>query len=147
MVALSDSSVLVAAMAVDHPQHAHSFQWLRDVKNGKIHAAISTHTLAESFSSLTVLPITPPLTPPHARDLIQRNVLGFFQLVSLGKRDYRRAMDRVAEKNLKSGAIYDALIFEAALKIRASHLVTWNRRHFERLSQGEVLIVTPETLS
>lgn len=130
-------------MILDHPHHQPSFDWILKVRKKTIKGFISSHSLAECFSILTVLPVIPPIPPLNAKDIIRENVSSFFKIIELTSQDYQRAMDRVAEKGLKSGAIYDALIFESAIKAKADLLITWNLKDFQRLSSGGIQISTP----
>ncbi len=139
-----DTSVLTPAMVDQHTHHQSSFDLLLNIKKERYQAFISAHSLAECYSSLMVMPVDPPVFPKYARELIRRNIEPFFEIISLGPSDYLEAIERVSGLGLKSGAIYDALIYQAALKKKVSALVTWNTKHFERFSKGEVKIVTPE---
>lgn len=113
---------------------------------GKVKGLVTQHSLAECFSSFTRIPNLPPVSPAQAREMIRTNIIASFEVVPLTVEDYLSAVDRVAEKDLLGGVVYDALVFQAALKKKATHLVTWNQKHFERLSGREIQIVTPETL-
>ena len=51
---------------------------------------------------------------------------------------------RVSSLNLVSGAIFDALIGQAALKASADQLLTFNPKHFSRLGEDITrIVVTP----
>ncbi len=51
---------------------------------------------------------------------------------------------RVSKLNLVSGAIFDALIAQAALKANADQLLTFNAKHFSRLGEDIAsIVVTP----
>jgi predicted nucleic acid-binding protein len=113
---------------------------------GKVKAVAAQHSLAECFAAFTRIPNLPPVSPAQAREMIRANIVCSFEIVSLGKEDYLSAVDRAAEKNLIGGAFYDALIFQAAIKKKATHLVTWNQKHFMRFVTDELKIATPEDL-
>ena len=66
--------------------------------------------------------------------------------IDLTSKDYENAMDAVAERNLKSGAIFDALVAQAAFKKKIPVLMTWNLKHFERFSSPDLEIQTPAEL-
>jgi predicted nucleic acid-binding protein len=72
--------------------------------------------------------------------------LEVFVKVSLDVADYVAAIDRVTQYGLVSGAVFDAVIAQAGLKIGVDRIVTFNVRDFERL--GDVvrqLIQVPES--
>jgi predicted nucleic acid-binding protein len=60
---LFDTSVLIAALVVSHPQHAACFPRLKAAQSKQIQGFISTHTLAEAYSVLTRLPFSPASLP------------------------------------------------------------------------------------
>lgn len=142
---LFDTSVLIAAMVSTHSYHKVSFQLLQKVHDKHFKGAISLHGLAECYSVLTALPLQPRISPVLAEKLISENILSVLSLVELGAKDYRSALHRVSSKNLKSGIIFDALIFQAALKAKATALCTWNESHFKLLLGDEDLQICNPT--
>lgn len=145
MMVLFDTSVLIAATVEVHPHHGPSHR-LVEGGRAKGRVFLSTHGLAEFFSALTAMPIDPPVAPPEAREVIEERILKSFELVDLSGADYRKAIERVCVRNLKSGAIFDALHVQAAIKMKVPRLVTWNPKHFLRLVTDELRIVTPDEL-
>jgi predicted nucleic acid-binding protein len=77
--------------------------------------------------------------------LIEMEIVRYFSVVLLSVDDYRQAMTDVARVGRGGGAIYDALILQAARNIGASQLYTFNDKHFRPLlEEGEPLeIVCP----
>jgi len=146
MIVLCDTSVLVPSFFRSHVHHSLTFPLIQKVLDKKISGVIAQHSLAECYTSFTRVPNLPPVTASQARQMIRDNVIGFFKVIALDLDDYEAAIDRVAEKNLPGGAIYDAIIWRAAIKRRVDRLVTWNLRHFQRLSDGELEIVTPDRI-
>lgn len=140
---LFDTSVLVAALIATHPRHDRSLKALQEVKGGKLRACLSQHSLAELYSVLTNYPSQPRISASAAEMLISENILGDFSIVELGAKDYQNTIRRTREKQLRGGAIYDALILQAAIKKRAKALLTWNMSDFLRLSNGEIAIQEP----
>lgn len=129
-----DTSVLVAAMVEAHPAHGPAWAWLDRALRGEVEGGVATHTLAELFAVLTRLPVVPRIAPREALRLVEVNLEGFF-IVALETQDYLRALNRLAALGLSGGAVYDALIAEAALKAGVERLLTLNRRHFVRLGE------------
>ena len=83
------------------------------------------------------------MVPEYALNLIRENVLSKFDVVELSAKDYENALDRVANLKLRSGAIYDALIWQAAVKKKAKTFYTWNIGHFRRFSDGKITVREP----
>ena len=61
-------------------------------------------------------------------------MLSRFRVVSHSAREYQAVIDRIAQAGLSGGVLCDALAMRAAAKARASHVRTFNRRGFDRLS-------------
>lgn len=95
--------------------------------------AVSTHALAELYSTLTALPKRPPVTPGQARRLIEENILQTAEIVTLDRADYESALRRMVDLGLTSGAVYDVLHVRAAENIQADELLTFNGRDFRRM--------------
>ena len=129
---LFDTSVLVAAILVKHPQHFPCWSWLEKVKTSQIEGFIVTHTLAELFSVISSFPSQPRFSPQR---LIQEN-LKEFQIISLTEYDYYEAIENMVNLGFTGGAIYDSLIAYSALKIEADKILTLNAKHFLRLGDS-----------
>ena len=143
MKACFDTSILVAALLRQHPHHPLAFPLLRQVHEGSMQGHITTHGIAELFATLTALPLKPRLSPADVQRLILRSVRDHFSLLPLGQREYLEAMELVAEKNMASGAIYDALHLVGARMAGCEALYTLNQRHFQSLAPGDPLVCSP----
>jgi predicted nucleic acid-binding protein len=144
MTILCDSSVFVAGLWEEHSHHQPSVELLQKVSGGRIKAAAATHSLAECYSVLTAMMSAYP--PKDILETLKKNVIGQVAVVPLSVSDYWAVLEQLSERGLKGGIVYDALIFRAALKSKADRVVTWNEKHFTKLSRGEIPIVTPEDL-
>lgn len=132
MRVLFDTSVLVAGSLVQHPNHAPCFMQLQTAQSRQVQGYLSTHSLAETYSVLTRLPIQPRLSPSHAESIIL-DLLKYLEPVSLDPSDYRVAIAQIATLNIQGGGIFDALIAQAAIKIKVDKILTLNPSHFTRL--------------
>ena len=56
---LLDTSVLVAALEAGHPHHAVARPYLQACHDGDRALVIAAHAVAETFATLTVLPVSP----------------------------------------------------------------------------------------
>ena len=115
MLVLFDTSVLVAALIVSHPQHSACFPRLKAAESKQIEGFISTHSLAETYSVMTRFPIQPRITPTQTQSIIT-DISQHLKIVLLLPDDYLTVIDRMAALNLQGGGIFDALIAQAALK-------------------------------
>lgn len=130
---LFDTSVLIAALVVAHPRHEDAAARLEQVHVGEIDLVICAHAVAELFSTLTSLPLSPRIRPGEARRLIREGVLSRAEIIPLDPEDYGAVIDEAAELGLESGIIYDALHARAARKSAVDRLWTFNVRDFDRV--------------
>ena len=137
-----DTSVLVAAFVNAHPKHANCLPWLQKVKKKEIEGIISVHSLIETYSILTKLPLSPRINPALALSLIKENILEDFELVTYGKKDYINLLDELSSGNIAGGASYDGLILNAAKKVTADKILTLNVNDFIRVCPQLVRIIS-----
>lgn len=135
MRVLFDTSVLVAALIVSHPHHSACFLRLKAAESKQVQGFISTHSLAETYSVITRLPIQPRIAPSQAQSIIT-DISQYLEIVPLLPDDYLAAIARIVALNLPGGGIFDALIAQAALKAEAEFLLTLNPNHFTRLGEA-----------
>ncbi|WP_414530042.1 type II toxin-antitoxin system VapC family toxin [Nodularia chucula] len=140
MKVLFDTSVLVPALIVNHPQHSICFTKIQSAKSGQIQGFISTHSLAETYSVITRLPIQPRISPEQAQTIVVE-ISQYLEAVPLAVNDYQAAIAQMATLNLPGGGIFDALIAQAALKAKVNVLMTLNPSHFTRLGNAIANIV------
>lgn len=136
-----DTSVLVAAVVEDHPQHERATWWLRADEAGERIAA--WHAYAETWAVLTVLPMEPRLSGEVAAAVLNR--LGrVVRFVAPSPDTYPAAVARCNARSLRSGAVYDALHLVTAEQESADLLLTFNVDDFARLAEpGAPRIVAP----
>lgn len=134
MRVLLDTSVLVPALVPALSQHEKAAPHLESAHRGEMTLVVSSHALAECYSSLTALPVSPAVTPGQARRLIEENVAGpAEEIVALGGAEYLRGLQRMTDLGLESGAVYDVLHVLCAEKASADELRTVNGADFRRM--------------
>ena len=136
MKVLLDTSVIYPAITEDHAHHDVCFALINQLRTENEIVVLNTHVLAELFSTMTSHPKL-KIKPDLARDILVQYAEIFVD-VSLTMGDYRSALDRCAKLGLVSGAIYDALHFQAAIKADVDILYTYNLRDFTHLMTDEV---------
>jgi predicted nucleic acid-binding protein len=129
-----DTSVLVAALIVQHPHHETARPALLRARENKVEAFLAAHGLAELYATLTRLPLTPPVFPAEAWRMISAGVLPAFRIVSLSGEDYRAVIDGCAALGWKGGMVYDALHLRAAENADCERVFTFNVRDFHALA-------------
>ena len=134
MKVLIDTSVIVAALVNSHPEHRRSVAWLQKVINKQILGFMSSHSLLETYSVLTSLPLSPKVSPELALELIKKNLLDNFNIITYEKKDYLELIETLSKNNISGGASYDGLILIAAEKIELDKIITLNINDFIRIS-------------
>jgi predicted nucleic acid-binding protein len=125
-----DTSVLVAAVSVQHIHHKPSLGvYLAADKN---HAACAAHSLAELYATLTRLPgkqrVSCEQTLLFLDDMRDR-----LKTIVLDSDEYCSTIEDAVAEGVVGGMIYDALIARCALKAKAETIFSWNIDHFRRL--------------
>ena len=137
MSVLFDTSVLVTAVVDTLPNHPPALAYFQTYSEHRSEAFCSTHALAECYATLTALPLPVRIQTGQASFIIRENFLKRLSIVELTAQDYREALRRVTERGLVSGAIYDALHLQAALRAGCRSLATYNLNHFQQLGADD----------
>ena len=140
MRVLFDTSVIVASLLRQHPKHDECLATLTRAKSGQTEGYISTHSLAETYSVLTRMPIQPKVSLTSAEQVIL-TLVQYVEVVTLTMSDYQAAIAQLVSLNIPGGAVFDALIAQAAMKVEAEQLFTLNPKHFVRL-EGTIAKIT-----
>ena len=140
-----DTSVLVAALVASHPMHARAMAWVSAAVRREIVGECSWHAVAETWSVLTRLPTSPPISGAMA-DIALGRLTERVVPVALEAEVYRAAIRRCAERGLRSGALFDALHLLCAEAAGAEVFLTFNPSDFIRLSRdgGPEITVPPD---
>ncbi|MGH9600073.1 MAG: type II toxin-antitoxin system VapC family toxin [Terracidiphilus sp.] len=122
-----DTSVLIAIAQVSHERHAPSRALWNHCTPGR--AAISAHTLAETYNVLTAMPPALRISPRDAV-LALETFLKRLTAIELTAAEYIEALRQMANLGHSGGIVYDALHLACARKIQAETIYTWNAHHF-----------------
>jgi predicted nucleic acid-binding protein len=126
-----DTSVLVATAQVSHTRHTPSRElWNQCARH---QTAVSTHTIAELYNTLTAMPPALRLAPRDAV-LAVETFLQRLTTVDLSAEEYMETLRRTANLGHSGGMIYDALHLACARKIQAEQIYTWNVKHFQMIA-------------
>ncbi len=144
MKILYDTSVLIAALLVNHPNHCLALPKLEMAQRREVNGYVSTHTLAELYSVMTRLPEPLRVSPDEALSA-SADLVEYIEVVPLQAKDYQAAIAQMAALKLPGGGVFDALIAQAALKASADCLLTFNQKDFIRLGEAiAALVQVPE---
>ncbi|BAU40283.1 type II toxin-antitoxin system VapC family toxin [Leptolyngbya sp. O-77] len=140
MKVLYDTSVLIAALLVEHRSHDLAFPKLELAQRGEVEGYLSTHSLAEIYAVITRLSQPLKVLPDEAEAAIA-DLLKYLEPVPLLAEDYRKAIALMRTFKLVGGGIFDTVIAQAALKAEVDHLLTLNPKDFIRLGDKVAALV------
>lgn len=129
-----DTSVLVAASVAQHPHHLAGTAVYREVMSGQHSGVVSAHGLAETYSALTRLPLSPMIHPTEAYRIITETVVRHCETIPLEESDYLAILETAARAGLRGGILYDAVHLHCAEKAHCDRIYTFNLRDFVRLA-------------
>jgi len=129
-----DTSVLVSIAVAHHPHHDLAVAAFRQVTSGRHQGFVSAHGLAETFTTLTRLPITPMFHPTEAYRFVSESVVARCEVVCLVEKDYLATLEAAAKAGLRGGVLYDALQLCCAEKARCDRVYTFNVSDFVRVA-------------
>lgn len=129
-----DTSVLVAAALENHPHHVPAAALLAKVRGGELAGWTSAHGLAELYAVLTRVPLSPPVYPSEAWQIIEHDIHPYFEVASLSGKEYLKIIENCAAAGWIGGRVYDALHVAAARKADCDRIYTFNLRHFRELA-------------
>jgi len=131
--AFFDTSVLVAAFVPMHPRHERAFDRVRRALSGEYRLLTSAHNLAEVYSVLTTLPLSPRISPAAAARIIRENLEEHAEINTFTAVDYRDVIHHLGDAGLAGGIIYDALACRSAIQAGAEVIFTFNPKDFRRV--------------
>jgi predicted nucleic acid-binding protein len=126
-----DTSVLIGAAQTTHVRYEASRKLVSEAQRST--TACALHTLAETYASLSGMP-RPYKLPPQAALRVIEQARERMQTVTLTEKEYMAAIEAAAGAGLSGGILYDALIMQCARKVSASHIYSWNARHFKLIA-------------
>ena len=139
-----DTSVLLAGLIDFGPQSAPAQSLLDAVTEGRVRApATAWHCCLEVYSVATRLPPEYRLSPTDAVTLLEQEVFARMAVHELPAADRLAMLRAAAHDAIAGGRVYDAHIAEVARAVRASVIVTDNRRHFVSALRYDVRVETP----
>ena len=147
MAAFFDTTVLVAASESSHPHFEPASAIVKRVATGRVKGVICAHSIAETYSSLTRLPVTPRIQPDQAARILHENILPHFTAVPLEHGDYLNALNIVTAGGWPGAKIYEALLLQCAGRQQIKRIYTFNLSDFRKLAPPAVreLVCAPES--
>ncbi|MCY4374940.1 MAG: PIN domain-containing protein [Spirochaetaceae bacterium] len=138
---LCDTSALIAAVSSWHEHHERTRSEIERRERSDEQMVVAGHSLAETYSVLTRLPAPHRLRADDAIALIESNWRDT-PIVHLTGSEMWSALREAQRRELIGGQMSDALIAIAALKAKATTLITWNVRNFVPFAPS-IAVVAP----
>jgi predicted nucleic acid-binding protein len=139
-----DTSVLLAGLVDFGPQSAPAHTILHAVAEKTVPSATTAwHCCLEFYSAATRLPPEFRLTPAHAMQLLEEEIVGRMTVHDLPAADRLPMLRNAAAEGIAGGRVYDTHIAEIARAATASVIVTDNRRHFVSALRHGIRVETP----
>jgi predicted nucleic acid-binding protein len=140
-----DTTVLVASSSRAHSHFAQASAAVARVAAGKDKGYISQHSIAETYSALTRMPVVPRILPLEAARMIRENILQNFKAIPVEQADYLETLATVSNAGWPGAKIYDALMLRCAQKCPVQRIYTFNLKDFKQLAPERIqgLICAP----
>jgi predicted nucleic acid-binding protein len=144
--AFFDTTVPVAASERSHPHFESACPIVGRVTARQEKGLICAHSIAETYASLTRLPLQSRVQPDQAARIVHENILPYFTAIPLEHADYLGALDRVGGGGWSGAKIYDALLLQCAARCKVKRIYTFNLKDFRKLAPAclQALIHAPE---
>jgi len=138
-----DASVIVPGLLSWHARHDTASAELVALlqKPGKI--LLPLHSLIEAYAVMTRLPPPHRLSPKNAFSILEGSFAKRSILVGLDGEEGWDLIRELSQRSIAGGTTYDGLIVACARKGGARLILTFNRRHFERLESDAIEILEP----
>jgi predicted nucleic acid-binding protein len=140
-----DTSVLLAGLVEMGDESTAAASILDAVAAGALARPLTAwHCCLEFYSVATRLPAALRLAPQQARQLLEQEVLGRFDVCDLPQNARPRFLTDAASERVAGGRVYDAHIADIARLAGARVVVTENRRHFLVLSRYDIVVLNAD---
>ena len=138
-----DASVIVPGLLSWHAQHEAAAAALVALLQGPGKVLLPLHSLVESYAVMTRLPPPHRLSPKDALAMLEETFVKRSVLLGLDGEEGWDLIRELGQRSIAGGTTYDGLILACARKGGARRLLTFNRKHFERLESEELQIEVP----
>lgn len=141
---MPDTNCIVALISSRHEHHEHALGEIERRLDAGETLVLAAHTLVETYSVLTRLPMPNRLSPTDCRSLLEANFSPeVAEVVTLSPDGYRRLIHDAPASNLSGGRVYDAVIAACARAAHVGIILTFNVRHFASFAGEDLAIVAP----
>jgi predicted nucleic acid-binding protein len=138
---LPDTSCLVAVVCSWHEHHGATVADLGRRTRRREKLVMAAPALLEAYAVLTRLPAPYRLKATDALAALEGS-WGDAEVVAVPASETWSLLRTLPERGVSGGGSYDAMIVACARRAKADVILTWNLRHFERLTE-DIEIAAP----
>ncbi len=138
-----DSSCLIPLISDWHEHHLKTLRSYQRWRDRGAQIVLSLHAVLECYSVLTRFPAPYRLPPDIARQTIEENFAKTAVVVGAKAGSVWERMGSLSRLGVGGGQVYDALIAWSAVDAGATVLLTWNRKHFARITPPSLEVCEP----
>ena len=141
-----DTSVIISGLLSWHEHHKTASAELVMLLEGPGRIILPLHSLVEAYAVMTRLPPPHRLSSRQALAVLEGSFRNRLTLVGLDGEEGWDLIGDLDQQSIAGGASYDGLIVACARKGGAQRILTFNRKHFERLESEDIEIVVPGSI-
>jgi toxin FitB len=134
---------MVPALLPEHEHHARAVAALNRHLQAADSMILVAHTLLETYSTLTRMPVPMRVIPEDAVSGIEATFLSIDTVLALAQDDYVQLIRDLAIGGTIGGQVYDAAIVACARQAGVEVILTFNERHFRRFEGNGLMIEVP----
>lgn len=142
-IAALDASVIVAGLLSWHEQHQVASAALVALLRRPDKIVVPLQSLVEAYAVITRLPPPHRLSPENALAILEGSLRSRSTVAGLDGEEGWDLIEELGHQSIAGGTSYDGLIMACARKAGAQRILTFNRKHFERLGIEEIEILVP----
>jgi predicted nucleic acid-binding protein len=141
-----DTNVIVAGLLSWHEHYEVASAQLIGLLESRTEIVLPLPALVEAYSVMTRLPPPRRLASKNALEILNRSFRQRVTLVGLDGNEGWDLIEDIGQRSITGGTAHDGMILACARKGGAGRLLTFNRKHFERIATEEIEIVVPGSL-
>jgi predicted nucleic acid-binding protein len=138
-----DTSCKIPALLPEHAHHARAVSAINRLLGRGDTMLIVAHTLLETYSSLTRMPLASRVSAGDALAGIEQTFLASGTVVTSSPEEYAGLIRHLASLGTIGGQVYDAAIVVCARAAGAEVILTFNEGHFRRFAGNGLSIEVP----
>jgi len=138
-----DTSSMIAALTRSHKDHAAAADEYNRRLDGGESLVVAAHSLAEAYSVLNRGPAQLRLSAADAATVLDGSFASQGEMIALDGTEYVALIRSSPGRGVTGGLVYDAIIAACARKANVDAFVTFNERHFQRVTDQSIEIIAP----